>query len=144
MPFVINQNRYNIFDRTVERNGLKETAQRLGKGIICFSPLDQGLLTNRYLNGIPADSRVMTDGRFLKAEQVSEDKLRRIKALNEIAESRGQTLAEMSVSWLLHDGIVTSVLVGASKPSQILDNIAALKNISFTDEELRRIDEIAL
>ena len=144
VPFIINQNCYNIFDRTVERNGLKETAHRLGKGIICFSPLAQGLLTNRYLNGIPADSRVMTDGRFLKAEHVSEDKLRRIKALNEIAESRGQTLAEMSVSWLLHDGIVTSVLVGASKPSQILDNIAALKNISFTDEELRRIDEIAL
>ena len=144
VPFIINQNCYNIFDRTVERNGLKETAHRLGKGIICFSPLAQGLLTNRYLNGIPADSRVITDGRFLKAEHVSEDKLRRIKALNEIAESRGQTLAEMSVSWLLHDGIVTSVLVGASKPSQILDNIAALKNISFTDEELRRIDEIAL
>ena len=143
-PFVINQNRYSVFDRTIENNGLKETAAKLNKGIIAFSPLAQGMLTDRYLNGIPADSRVKTDGRFLKESALTEERLNQIRALNDIAAERGQTLAEMALSWILKDGIVTSVLIGASKPSQILDNIKALGNTTFSAEELKRIDEIAL
>ena len=141
VPFVINQNRYSIFDRTIEQNGLKNTAVRLNKGIIAFSPLAQGLLTNRYLNGIPEDSRIRTDGRFLKESVITEEKLAQIRALNDIAAARGQTLAEMALAWILRDGKVTSVLIGASKPQQILDNIAALNNTSFTDEELAAIDK---
>ena len=140
-PFIINQNRYSIFDRTIEQNGLKDTAKALKKGIIAFSPLAQGMLTNRYLNGIPDDSRVKRDGRFLKEAALSEERLGQIRRLNEIAEERGQTLAEMALAWVLKDDAVTSVLIGASKPEQILDNIKALENTSFTEEELKRIDE---
>ena len=141
VPFVINQNRYSIFDRTIEQNGLKETAVRLNRGIIAFSPLAQGLLTNRYLNGIPENSRIRTDGRFLKESVITEEKLAQIRALNEIAAARGQTLAEMALAWILRDGKVTSVLIGASKPQQILDNIAALNNTTFTADELEAIDK---
>lgn len=141
-PFIINQNRYSIFDRTIENNGLKETSAELGKGIIAFSPLAQGLLTNRYLNGIPEDSRIRTDGRFLHADNLTEEKLQQIRKLNGIAAGRGQTLAEMALSWILKDGIVTSVLVGASRPSQIIDNVKAIQNIKFSEEELKKIDEI--
>ena len=144
VPFIINQNRYNIFDRTVERNGLKETAHRLGKGLITFSPLTQGLLTNRYLNGVPADSRIAHDGRFLQQSALTPERLQQIRDLNDLAAERGQTLAEMSLAWLLHDGMVASVLVGASRPQQLIDNIGALRNTSFSDEELRRIDGISL
>ena len=140
-PFIINQNRYSIFDRTIENNGLKETAARLGKGIIAFSPLAQGMLTDRYLNGIPEDSRIKTDGRFLKAEALSEERLAKIRALAKIAAARGQTLAEMALAWILRDSVVTSVLIGASKPSQILDNIKALSNTAFSPEELAEIDK---
>lgn len=143
-PFIINQNRYSIFDRTIEQNGLKSTAARLEKGIIAFSPLAQGMLTNRYLNGIPADSRIMTDGRFLKQSAVTPERLEQIRKLNEIAKERGQTLAEMALAWVLKDGVVTSVLIGASKPSQILDNIKAINNTAFSAEELKKIDEISL
>lgn len=143
-PFIINQNRYSIFDRTIEENGLKETSRELGKGIIAFSPLAQGLLTNRYLNGIPEDSRVKTDGRFLNEGLITPEKLEKVKALNEIAAQRGQTLAEMALSWVLKDGVVTSVLIGASKYSQILDNIASLENTCFSQEELDIIDTISL
>ena len=142
-PFIINQNRYSVFDRTIEQNGLKSTATRLEKGIIAFSPLAQGMLTNRYLNGIPADSRIMTDGRFLKQSAVTPERLEQIRSLNEIANERGQTLAEMALAWVLKDGVVTSVLIGASKPSQILDNIKAINNTAFSAEELKRIDEIS-
>ena len=142
-PFIINQNRYSVFDRTIEKNGLKSTAARLEKGIIAFSPLAQGMLTNRYLNGIPADSRIMTDGRFLKQSAVTPERLEQIRSLNEIANERGQTLAEMALAWVLKDGVVTSVLIGASKPSQILDNIKAINNTAFSAEELKRIDEIS-
>ena len=142
-PFIINQNRYSIFDRTIEQNGLKSTAARLEKGIIAFSPLAQGMLTNRYLNGIPADSRIMTDGRFLKQSAVTPERLEQIRSLNEIANERGQTLAEMALAWVLKDGVVTSVLIGASKPSQILDNIKAINNTAFSAEELKGIDEIS-
>ena len=141
VPFVINQNRYNILDRTIEKNGLKDTSFRLGKGIICFSPLAQGLLSDRYLNGIPADSRVKTDGRFLNESQISGEMIERIKKLNEIAAKRGQTLAEMSLAWDLKDDAVTSVLIGASKASQILDNIKAAENTAFSAEELKMIDD---
>ena len=143
-PFIINQNRYSIFDRTIENNGLKETAARLGKGIIAFSPLAQGLLTNRYLNGIPEDSRIMTDGRFLKKEALTEERLQQIRNLNGIAAGRGQTLAEMALSWVLRDGIVTSVLVGASRPEQVLDDIRAIQNVEFSQEELTKIDSVIL
>lgn len=143
-PFVINQNRYSIFDRTIEKNGLKDTAKKLEKGIIAFSPLAQGLLTDRYLKGIPEDSRIMTDGRFLKKSALTEEKLVKIRELNGLAAGRGQTLAEMALSWILKDGIVTSVLVGASKPEQVLDNIKAIQNTEFTEEELCKIDELSL
>ena len=143
-PFIINQNRYSIFDRTIEKNGLKEKAAELKKGIIAYSPLAQGLLTKRYLNGIPEDSRIMTDGRFLKKDALTEEKLMKIRALNEVAAGRGQTLAEMALSWILRDGIVTSVLVGASRPQQLLDNIKAIENTEFSEEELKKIDELAL
>lgn len=144
VPFIINQNKYSIFDRTIEKNGLKEKSKELGKGIISFSPLAQGLLTNKYLNGIPEDSRIRRDGRFLKESALTEEKLKQIKALNEIAERRGQTLAEMALAWILKDGYVTSVLIGASRPSQILDNIKAIENTSFTDEELKEIDSFSI
>ena len=142
VPFIINQNRYSIFDRTIERNGLKETCERLGRGLITFSPLAQGLLTNRYLDGIPEDSRIARDSRFLKAERLTGVVHQQIVDLNAIAAERGQTLAEMSLAWLLHRG-ATSVLAGASKPQQILDNIKALDNTDFTPDELTAIDEIA-
>ena len=141
-PFIINQNRYSIFDRTIEHNGLKETAARLQKGIIAFSPLAQGMVTDRYLHGIPADSRIVKDGRFLHASDLTETRLQQIQALNALAAVRGQTLAEMALSWILRDGVVTSVLIGASKPSQILDNIKALENTAFSQEEKAKIDAI--
>ena len=141
-PFIINQNRYSIFDRTIEQNGLKETAYELEKGIIAFSPLAQGLLTNRYLNGVPFDSRIATDGRFLKETALTPEKLSQIKALNSLAGERGQTLAEMALSWILKDDKVTSVLIGASKPEQILDNVKIIGHTGFTEEELRKIDTI--
>ena len=141
-PFIINQNRYSIFDRTIEKNGLKEAAVEKGKGIICFSPLAQGMLTDRYLNGIPMDSRIRADGRYLHEDALTEKKLCQIRALNELAAQRGQTLAQMALSWIMRDGAVTSVLIGASKPSQIEDNVRIVNRVPFTEEELNRIDEI--
>lgn len=143
-PFIINQNRYSIFDRTIENNGLKEMAHKLNKGIIAFSPLAQGLLTDRYLKGIPEDSRIKTDGRFLKAEILTEKKLTQIANLNEIAKQRGQSLAQMALAWILKDNIVTSVLIGASKPEQILMNLEVMNNIAFSSEELKLIDDNSL
>lgn len=144
VPFVINQNRYSIFDRTIERNGLKDASASLGKGIIAFSPLAQGLLTDRYLKGIPADSRIKTDGRFLKENSLTEERLLQIRRLNDLAAQRGQSLAQMALSWILRDGIVTSVLAGASRPEQILDNIQAAEKTKFTSDELALIDQISL
>lgn len=141
-PFIINQNRYSILDRTIEENGLKDAARELKKGIIAFSPLAQGMLTNRYLNGIPADSRIATDGRFLKESALTPERIAQIRALNDLASERGQTLAEMALSWVLKDGDVTSVLIGASRPEQILDNIAIVGHTSFSEEELNAIDNI--
>lgn len=142
-PFVINQNRYSIFDRTIENNGLKRESVNLRRGIIAFSPLAQGMLTDRYLNGIPEDSRIKKDGRFLKESALTEDKLESIRGLAAVAETRGQTLAEMALAWILRDGAVTSVLIGASKPSQITENIKAIENTHFSAEELRSIDALS-
>ena len=115
-----------------------------GKGMIVFSPLAQGLLTDRYLGGIPSDSRVKTDGRFLNEKSISAEVLEKIGKLNKIAEERGQSLAQMALSWVYsHEGI-TSVLIGASKPEQITENLKMTDNIIFTEEELKAIDEIAI
>ena len=142
-PFVINQNRYSIFDRTPEQNGIIDTAVFEKKGMIIFSPLAQGLLTERYLKGIPDDSRVKTDGRFLKENSVSADYIEKAIRLNEIAKERGQTLAQMALSWVYAKEGVTSVLIGASKPQQIVENIRMTDNASFTKEELELIDDIS-
>lgn len=139
-PFVINQNRYSILDRKIEQNGLKEMSKKLGKGIIAFSPLAQGLLSDRYLNGIPADSRVRTNGYFLKESDLTEERMNQIRALQQIAESRGQTLAQMALAWVLRDEVVTSVVIGASKTEQLLQNLAALNHLEFSPEELAAID----
>ena len=141
-PFVINQNSYSILNRTIEKNGLKEAAAQTGKGIICFSPLAQGLLTGRYLNGIPADSRMGSGNRFLTPASLTEERLAQLHALNDLAAERGQTHAQMALSWVLRDGIVTSVLIGASKPEQIVENVKTIERTPFTGAELRRIDEI--
>lgn len=141
-PFVINQSRYSIFDRTIEENKLKKVAAAEGCGIIAFSPLAQGLLTDRYLSGIPADSRIGKDTPFLKSGQL-DAKLSQIKALNEIAHARGQTLAQMALSWVLKDSDITSVLIGASKPSQILENLAIVGKTSFTSNELSEINRMS-
>ena len=143
-PFVINQNRYSIFDRRVEENGLLDAAREERKGVIVFSPLEQGLLTDRYLHGIPADSRIRTSGVFLKETNLTEEKLEQIRALNALAGERGESLAQMALAWVLRREEVTSVLVGASKPSQILDNLGAMNSAPFTQEELDAIDQIVL
>ena len=142
-PFVINQNRYSIFDRTVEENGFKRTTGILKKGLITFSPLAQGQLTDRYLNGIPEDSRIRKDGRFLKESVLTPERLDQIRRLNDLAAQRGEKLADMALGWLLQHKEVTSVLIGASKPQQILDNVKAIHCAPFTAEELRLIDEIS-
>jgi L-glyceraldehyde 3-phosphate reductase len=142
-PFVINQNRYSIFDRSIENNGLKDMAKIEGKGIICFSPLAQGLLTDKYLKGIPEDSRIRTSGQFLKEEDVSEERIHQIKALNEIAKMRGETLAQMALAWVLKDDAVTSVLIGASKAEQISENVKIIESAKFTKEEINKIDNIS-
>ena len=143
-PFVINQNRYSIFDRKVEENGLLAAAKKEKKGVIVFSPLAQGLLTDRYIDGIPADSRIRTSGIFLKETNLTEEKLTKIRALNELAKQRGESLAQMALAWVLRREEVTSVLVGASKPSQIIDNLGAMSSAPFSEEELLLIDNIAL
>ena len=143
-PFVINQNCYSIFDRTVEKNGLKDMTGNLKKGLITFSPLAQGQLTDRYLNGIPEDSRIRKDGRFLKESILTAERMEQIRKLNELAAQRGEKLADMALAWLFQKKEVTSVLIGASKTQQILDNIKAIHSAPFTEEELQKIDEYSL
>ena len=143
-PFIINQNRYSIFDRTVEKNGILECSNYAKKGMIVFSPLAQGLLTERYLKGIPEDSRIRTDGRFLNEKSLSTETMQKIQKLNEIAARRNQTLAQMALAWVYSRSGVTSVLIGASKPEQILENIKMAENLEFCDEELNEIDEVVL
>jgi len=137
-PCLIHQPKYSMFVRDPER-GLFDVLEKEGVGSIVFSPLAQGLLSDRYLHGIPSDSRAARDF-FLKKKDIGEDRLSKIRALNEIAKQRGQTLAEMAVAWVLRDPRVTSALVGTSKVSQVDDNVAALKNLKFSAEELRKID----
>ena len=143
-PFIINQNSYSILNRTVEKNGILNSAIEEKKGMIIFSPLAQGILTDRYLNGIPADSRIRTDGRFLNEKSLTDEKMEKVKKLNEIAKERGQTLAQMALSWVYSREGITSVLIGASKPEQILENLQMTNNIQFSDEELNAIDHIVL
>ena len=141
-PFIINQRSYSMFDRSIELDGLKDYAAKNGIGIITFCPLAQGMLTDRYLNGIPSDSRVRTDGRFLTEKAVTEEKLAKVRALDAVAKERGQTLAQMALSWIMRDGDITSVLIGASKPSQIVENVSMLSNLQFTSPERKLIDDI--
>lgn len=141
-PYIINQNRYSIFDRTIEQNGLLNFAEEQHKGIIAFSPLAQGLLTDRYINGIPEDSRIKTDGRFLKAENLTDEKLGKIKALNELAKERGESLAAMALKWVLRRDAVCSVLVGSSKPEQIRENLKSIEGVGLSEDELKIIDDI--
>lgn len=138
---LVYQGRYNLFDRALEEQGILESAHRNGTGAIVFSPLAQGLLTNRYLNGIPEDSR-MAQERFLKKDVLTDTVLERIKALNRLAGQRGQTLAEMSLAWLLKDNRIASVIIGASSVNQLADNLRALEHTDFSEEELHRIEQI--
>lgn len=143
-PFIVNQRRYSMFDRQIEEDGVKAFCKQDGIGIIAFSPLAQGMLTDKYLNGIPADSRIARDDRFLHASDITAERIAKIRALDQIAKERGQTLAQMALSWVLKDDEVCSVLIGASKPSQILENISVAEQASFSEEELKRIDEICM
>ncbi|MBG7613245.1 L-glyceraldehyde 3-phosphate reductase [Polaribacter sp. BAL334] len=138
-PCLIHQPRYNIFDRWIE-NGLLDLLGNTGVGAICFSPLAQGMLSNKYINGLPKDSRAVKDSPFLNTNQVLE-MLPKIKALNEIAQNRNQSLAQMAISWILKDHRITSVLIGASKTEQILDSIKATQNTHFSEEELNAISQ---
>lgn len=140
-PCLIHQPKYSMFERWIE-DGLLDLLGKEQVGCIPFSPLAQGLLTDKYINGIPADSRVATSGQFLNASHITTERLDKIKALNTIAEERGQKLAQMALAWILRDPRVTSVLIGSSRPAQILDSIKALENTAFSEEELKKIDLI--
>jgi L-glyceraldehyde 3-phosphate reductase len=140
-PCLIHQPRYSMLDRWVE-NGLLDTIEEFGIGSIAFSPLEQGLLTDKYLDGIPENSRAGKPTGFLKPEQITPQKIEIVKKLNEIAISRGQSLAQMAIAWLLKDSRITSVLVGASSVSQLENNLQTLKNLKFTHEELEKIRTI--
>lgn len=141
VPCLLYQGRYSMFDRHVENEGILAQASAAGAGFIAFSPLAQGLLTNKYLNGIPADSRMAREG-FLKSSALTPEVLAKIKALNELAAQRGQTLAEMALAWLLHDDMVTSVIIGASSVAQLADNLKALESPTFTPDDLATIEAI--
>lgn len=141
-PLIVNQRRYSIFDRTIENDGVKKCCKKQGLGIIAFSPLAQGLLTDKYLHGIPENSRIAKDNRFLKAEALTPERLKQIEMLNQIAVERGQTLAQMALSWILKDDEVCSVLIGASRPEQILENISIVEKLNFTEAELQKIEDI--
>ncbi len=140
-PCLIHQPRYNMMERWVE-DGLLDTLDKTGIGAIAFSPLKQGILTNKYLNGFPKDSRAVKDGRYLKVDQIDKEILDKVKKLNEIAIQRDQSMAQMAIAWLLKDKRITSVLVGASSSKQLLDSIKALDNLEFTKDELKLIDMV--
>jgi L-glyceraldehyde 3-phosphate reductase len=140
-PCLIHQPRYSIMERWIE-NGLTDVLNGEGIGCIAFSPLAQGMLTNKYLHGIPSDSRAGKTGTYLKKETITEELIGRIKKLNNIAEKRGQTLAQMAIAWVLHNPAVTSALIGSSKAEQINDAVGALNNLEFSEEELKEIIEI--
>ncbi|MFC4469701.1 L-glyceraldehyde 3-phosphate reductase [Streptomyces xiangluensis] len=140
-PLLIHQPRYSMLDRRPE-DGLLDVLDELQVGSIAYSPLEQGLLTGRYLNGIPEDSRAASDSPFLNADTVTEDLVQQLRALDDIAKSRGQTLAQMALAWVLRGGRVTSALVGASSPQQLEDSVTATRNLDFAPDELARIDAI--
>ena len=140
-PMLIHQPRYNMLDRWIE-NGLTDVLREEGVGCICFAPLQNGLLTKRYLNGIPADSRAAHDPRYLKPDAITAEKIAKVSALNEIAKQRGQELSQMALAWVLRDPVVTSALIGASRPEQIIENVKALDAAPFTAEELAAIEAI--
>ncbi|MFE1297474.1 MULTISPECIES: L-glyceraldehyde 3-phosphate reductase [unclassified Streptomyces] len=139
-PLLIHQPRYSMLDRRPEESGLLDALDELQVGSIAYSPLEQGLLTARYLDGIPEDSRAASDSPFLQRDAVTADLVASLRELNEIASSRGQSLAQMALAWVLRGGRVTSALVGASSPQQLRDSVAATANLAFDDEELARID----
>jgi len=140
-PLLIHQPRYSMFDRWVE-NGLLDVLEENGVGSIAFSPLEQGLLTNKYLKGIPEDSRAAGASVFLSKDSITPDKLDKVRRLNDLAAERGQSLAQMALAWVLRGGRVTTVLIGASRVEQIDDNVATVNRLDFTEEELQRIEEI--
>ena len=144
---LIHQPSYSMMNRWMEQpmgetGSLTDVLRREGVGCICFAPLQNGLLTSRYLHGIPADSRAAHDPRYLKPDAITEERLTRIRALNDVAQRRGQALSQMALAWVLRDEVVTSALIGASRPSQILENVHALDAAPFTREELEEIDRI--
>ncbi len=141
-PCLIHQPSYSLLNRRIEKSGLLATLRSENVGCICFAPLANGLLTGKYLHGIPADSRAARDPRYLKADSITQEQLQKIARLNEIAIRRGQSLTQMALSWVLRDPVVTSALIGASKPEQILENVKAIENLCFTEEELLEIDAI--
>jgi L-glyceraldehyde 3-phosphate reductase len=138
---LIHQPRYSMFDRWVE-NGLLDTLENAGAGAIAFSPLEQGVLTNKYLGGFPEDSRAVKDARYLRKDQITSELLDRVKRLNTIAVARGQSMAQMAIAWLLKDQRITSVLVGVSRPEQLKDNVGSLDRLHFTESELKAIRQI--
>lgn len=138
---LVHQARYSMLSREAEAEVLP-TAAELGLGVVVFSPLAQGLLSDKYLDGIPEDSRAMRDGRFLKPEQITQEKVAMLRRLNDVAATRGQSLAQMALAWVLRDGLAQSCIIGASRPEQIEDNVKALDNIVFSEEERSKIDEI--
>lgn len=140
-PCLIHQPRYNLFDRWIEE-GLTQVLREEQVGCICFSPLAGGLLTDRYLHGIPADSRAGHDPRYLKPEFITEEKVQKAARLNAIAARRGQKLSQMALQWVLRDKVVTSALIGASRPQQILDNVQALRGPALTAEDMQEIETI--
>ncbi len=141
MHLLIHQPNYSMFNRTIE-DDLTDVVKKKGVGLIAFGPLCGGLLTDKYLNGIPADSRAAHDPRFLKAKDITEDKIAIIKRLSDIAHERGQSLAQMAVAWTLRDPVVTSALIGASRPEQVIENVRALDHAGFTEDELDAIDKV--
>jgi L-glyceraldehyde 3-phosphate reductase len=140
-PCLIHQPKYHMFDRWIE-GGLTRVLADDGIGAIVFCPLAQGLLTNKYLNGIPADARAARDPRFLKPEHITEEKVKKLKKLDAIAKARGQTIAQLALAWVLRDPVITSALIGASKPSQIEENVATLKNLKISADELAAIERV--
>lgn len=142
-PCLIHQPSYNMFNRWIERDGLKSTLTKLGIGSIVFTPLAQGMLTNKYLRGVPEGSRAEKDGTLSKGF-LSEKTLENIRQLNRIAENRNQTLAQMAIAWVLRGGAITSALIGASKPQQVVDCVGAIENLTFSEDELNEIDKFAL
>lgn len=140
-PCLIHQPRYSMMDRWVEES-LLDVLEDSGMGSIAFSPLEQGILTNKYLNGFPEDSRAIKDGRYLDSSKITPEILSQVKKLNEIADGRGQSLAQMAIAWLLKSPTITSVLVGVSKASQLQDNVNSLDKLSFSKEELEKIEAI--